>query len=130
LEATERALARLSPELRLSDLAVLSLLDERGPVRLIDVADLLQTTATSVTRLIDRLESVDMVARVRLSSDRREIHVAIRDNGRAIVEEIRAQQRSHVTGSLAGLESRNGAEVIDALRHVANGPVEEGLESA
>ncbi len=58
VQATAAALVELAPALNLTDFRVLGLLEERGPVRLTDIAEALQVTGTTATRLADRLHGV------------------------------------------------------------------------
>lgn len=82
---------RLEGRLRRTDAAplawleVLALLDraEQGAVRMQELADHMVVSKSGLTRLVDRMEAAGLVVRRACSEDRRGVHVAATDEGRA-----------------------------------------------
>ena len=66
--------------------AVLSSLKLRGPLRLSDLAEILERTPNSMSMLIDRMVKAGMVRRTRDRKDRRVVTVFPTDKGKATVE--------------------------------------------
>jgi MarR family 2-MHQ and catechol resistance regulon transcriptional repressor len=63
---------------------ILSLLEHRGPMTMVNIADELIMTKAGVTLLTDRLEERKLVARARKEGDRRLIYVATTASGREL----------------------------------------------
>ncbi len=130
VQATAAALVELAPALNLTDFRVLGLLEERGPVRLTDIAEALQVTGTTATRLADRLGAQKMVSRIRLSGNRREIHVAIAEPGRALLANVYDRRREYVAARLHGVARADRAVAVRILGQLGVGPATEGRVTA
>ncbi len=82
-------------ELNLADFQALAVLDgAEAPMTAIELNAYLHLTSGSVTSLLDRLEKRSLVARQPHPTDRRKVHVAITDGGRALVD-------AHLPGTVA-----------------------------
>ncbi len=110
------ALSHLAPGLNLSEFRALTLIHERGTQRLMDVADALDVTPTTATRLADSLGAAGLVERVRVSRDRREVHLAISAPGRALVEAVNGERRRHLAAALGGVPRPTLAGAITTLQ--------------
>jgi len=130
LEMARRTLDEQAPELNLSHLQVLTMLERQGPQRLIDVADALAVTSTTATRLADRLTEAGMVERVRVSDDRREVHLALSDGGRELVAALSSRRRSLVKARLAGCSPAEERVGLALLTRLASPFDDTGAESA
>ncbi|WP_235681328.1 MarR family winged helix-turn-helix transcriptional regulator [Tomitella gaofuii] len=109
-ELAEKAgltLAQYDVLLRLRD-------SEDNSMRMGELAEGVLVTTSGLTRVVDKLESAGLVARVRVSSDRRGVRVSLTDTGRARLREasrvhregIRRHFTRHITDDeLPALES-------------------------
>jgi len=78
-------------DVSVAQLTVLRLVAESGPMRATDVAREIGLSASSVTGLVDRLESEGFIERRRSQEDRREVSVVLTDEARRMLDE--AQDR-------------------------------------
>lgn len=76
-------------DLNVTDMSALSYLRSRGGLGQTDLAGYLEISTSSVTTLIDRLESKGLAARAAHPKDRRRTIVSVTDVGDKIVNEIR-----------------------------------------
>jgi DNA-binding MarR family transcriptional regulator len=102
-----QTIRKLSPEINLTEFRALVLLERRGPLRLVDIAESLEVTATTATRLADQLVGQGLVQRVRQSSDRREVHLTIASSGRSLVRSVAAQRRRFIASATREEPDRN-----------------------
>jgi DNA-binding MarR family transcriptional regulator len=65
-------------------------------VQMTELADRILYSKSGFTRVIDRMEEVALVQRVRPSSDRRSILVLLTDNGRSTMERARRYHRDGI----------------------------------
>ena len=119
LELSVQVLEDAAAELNLVDLQLLTLLDRLGPQRLIDVADALDVSPTTATRLADRLTARHMVDRVRQHEDRREIRLGLSADGAELVAAVRRRRRRFVASRLKALSVADQSAAIDVLARIA-----------
>lgn len=77
----------------------------------------------TLVRLLDRLEKLGLVRRLPDVSDRRQKHVEITADGRALMEQIDAEVmdvRRHMLSGLSDAELQAGIEVLDRILHNAD----------
>src|SRR3954451_18369170 len=72
-----RSLGAAGEEVTLPQYRALVVLASRGAQRVVDLAGYLDVTASTATRMCDRLIRKGLVRRQRQSSDRRSVHVSI-----------------------------------------------------
>lgn len=128
LELSAQMLEELAPGIGLTGHRALRVLHRNGPQRLIDIATALEVTPTTATRVADRLTEEKLVERVKLSNDRREVHLAISPAGVAVVEEVAARRARHVASAMAGLRAEERRSARRVLRALAGTEDEEGRE--
>ncbi|GAA4806597.1 MarR family winged helix-turn-helix transcriptional regulator [Tomitella cavernea] len=87
-EEAELTLAQYDVLLRLRD-------SEDNSMRMGELAEGVLVTTSGLTRVVDKLESADLVERVRVSTDRRGVRVSLTDTGR---ERLREASRVHRDG--------------------------------
>lgn len=119
LEISTDVLEHEASALSLADLQVLTMLDRLGPQRLIDIADELEVSQTTATRLADRLTDHLMVERVRQNDDRREIRLELSPRGAELVASVRRRRRRLVASRLKGLSLRDQGAAIDLLARIS-----------
>ena len=103
--------------LSLAGLRLLSLLNDRGPLSLGEISDLLYYGKSNITRLVDQVEGEQLVERVRDPDDRRSIRAVITDRGKNQLERARAALEKADWG-LAGLtpaQRRNLTELLEQI---------------
>jgi DNA-binding MarR family transcriptional regulator len=65
---------------------VLACIKSRGPLRLIDIASLLERGPNSISMLVDRMVKAGLVRRTRDRKDRRIVFVSLTDKGKEAIE--------------------------------------------
>lgn len=109
VEVTSEVLGQLAPELALGDLQVLAVLARDGAKRLGDIAELLDVTPTTATRVADRLTHAGLVDRVRTPADRREVYLEVTQSGRSVVADTFARRREVVADLISGVSAADRA---------------------
>lgn len=126
LELSAQVLEELAPGIGLTGHRALRVLHRSGPQRLIDIATALDVTPTTATRVADRLAEEALVERVKLSNDRREVHLAIAPAGVAVVEEVATRRARYVASATAGLRAEERRAAHRLLRALVGAAEEEG----
>jgi DNA-binding MarR family transcriptional regulator len=90
------------------------------PLPLSRLARLLVQEAQSVTSLVDRLESRNLVRRVPDGRDRRVINVQLTSEGEALFEQIFPDARQGITEVFASLNQRELHSLTESLRKLRN----------
>jgi DNA-binding MarR family transcriptional regulator len=86
-----------------SQLRVLFVLEQRHGVNMRTLADILGSTASSVSRLLDRLQAVGYVERTPSPASRRELELYLTWPGRKYLTALRAQRESEVAAVLSAM---------------------------
>jgi DNA-binding MarR family transcriptional regulator len=98
-----------------TQVVALSAVADAGSLRLGALADLLGTTDATASRTVDFLEGQGLVRRERDAGDRRGVHVAITDEGRAEIEKRRTRLAAMVGELLRGLPAADQRRFVDLL---------------
>jgi DNA-binding MarR family transcriptional regulator len=106
--------AELSPAKLQALLAV-----SEGDMRMGDLAERLGLAESSVTRLVEGLEVLGLVARRMPGSDRRSVAVTLRAGGRKVVEQIHQGRREFLRDVLETLEPAEQEQVVRLFGKVA-----------
>lgn len=101
-----RSLGRALEQVTLPQYRALVVLAEHGPLRSGDLANHLGVHQSTMTRTADRLVAGGWVTREPSPSSRREVLVALTDQGRALVTEALAQRRREVAEVLSRTDDR------------------------
>jgi len=75
---------------------VLSVLDLDGPLPMRSLAEALDVSQASATGIVDRMEQRGLIERRRDDEDRRVIRVALREDGRRLIEGVAAERRERL----------------------------------
>ncbi len=97
----------------------LNLIKDKNPT-MGDLCDLLYLSSSSVTDLVDRLESNGLARRVRSSEDRRVITLEITEEGISLLEEIREKESEILSKSLNILDEETKIRIKYALEELYN----------
>jgi DNA-binding MarR family transcriptional regulator len=117
-----RTLGSLDDEVTLPQYRTLILLVSRGPLRAVDLAQELDVTPSTATRMCDRLLRKGLVARHERPADRRSSWVALTDTGRDLIGEIMRRRRealADLVGDLSLTRPVAFAAVVNALVEAA-----------
>jgi DNA-binding MarR family transcriptional regulator len=106
-----RAGAELSP----SQYEVLVTIVGRGPLRHADLAIMEGLNPTMLSRIIGKLETAGLVARLADSGDGRVVHVAATKMGRDLLTRIRNERSDALSLALNGLSEEEHQRLMAAL---------------
>jgi DNA-binding MarR family transcriptional regulator len=115
-----RSLGAAGDEVTLAQYRALVVLASRGPQRVVDLAGFLDVTASTATRMCDRLVRKGLVHRQRLSSDRRTVRVSISAAGRDLVAAVTRRRRRDVQAIVARMSAREREQLVATLRTFAD----------
>ncbi|HHV81631.1 TPA: MarR family transcriptional regulator [bacterium] len=97
----------------------LSLIKDKNPT-MGDLCNLLYLSSSSVTDLVDRIESNRLARRIRSSEDRRVITLEITEEGISLLEEIREKESEVLSKSLNLLDEETKIRIKYALEELYN----------
>lgn len=89
-----------------------------GPLSMSEIAAQMRHSTAAATGLVDRLEDLGYVQRVRLEGDRRKVAVRITAKGRALVDRIREDIHANLgefIGCLTPEQQRTWLEIYEKL---------------
>lgn len=109
----------LTPSLQ----SALAMIDVRGPLTLGELASVEQISPPTTTRIVAKLEEMDLVARTTDPVDRRVIHVAVTEEGHRQLAESRERRDVWLRGRLSDLDPDDLAALVAAIE-----PMERLLE--
>lgn len=98
-----------------SQASALGLIAWRGPLSLTELADLEGLNPTMVSRIVGRLDELQLIQRKQNPLDLRAALVEITPSGHAINERIRAERGNVVSGCLDRLPGAQRAAIVAAL---------------
>jgi DNA-binding MarR family transcriptional regulator len=115
-----RSLAGLDADVTLPQYRALVVLASRGPQRVIDIATELGVTASTGTRMCDRLVRKGLIRRYRIPSDRRAVRLTLTPAGRTLVEEVTFRRRDELAALIAEMPAAWRKPVTKAMRSIAD----------
>jgi DNA-binding MarR family transcriptional regulator len=110
-----RSLADLGEDVTLPQYRAMVILRTRGPQRPADLADWLQVTPSTASRMVERLVRKRLVRRVRSVQDRRTVKVHLTSTGDQLVDEVMARRRTEIERILDQMPARGRRTVLAAL---------------
>jgi len=114
-----RSLAGNSDEVTLPQYRTLVVLAYEGPRRLADLAEALNVSPSTATRMCDRLVRKDLVSRTRDELDRREVKLTITPAGRKIVADVIERRRAEVRDMLEAIPVPLRRQLVSSLTLLA-----------
>ncbi len=99
---------------------LLHLHDMAGECKMSDLADATHQSAASLTGVVDRLLSKELVARMRHHRDRRQVMVVLTPLGKTLIDDIKHERRKQMHAALTHLSD----EDIDTLLHLLSGTLQ------
>jgi DNA-binding MarR family transcriptional regulator len=110
-----RGLHAGSPEVTVAQHRVLVLLDERSPLSITEVADLLRVDQSNASRHCLRLEDLGLVGRDRAEQDGRTVEVRLTRAGRDQIDNVREARRHEIATILSGMSDQEVRDATAAL---------------
>jgi DNA-binding MarR family transcriptional regulator len=86
-----------------------------GAHRLADLAESLQVSPSTATRMCDRLVRKGLITRTRDAVDRREVNLTVTNSGRKVVSDVIARRRVDVGHLLTAIPVGARRYLVDAL---------------
>jgi DNA-binding MarR family transcriptional regulator len=114
-----RSLEATEPDVTLSQFRTLVVLATRGPQTLRALAKDVGASASSASRICDRLEQKGLLTRAMASHSRRELDVSITPRGARIVDRVTAERRAELEKVFAGVPERRRASMVRAMTQLA-----------
>lgn len=98
--------------------------ERRGPLGIVELAELAGRDYTTVSRQVAKLESLGLVARCPSPEDGRVRAAVITDQGRVITEALDAARQKIIEGLLADWDKEDVRELVRLLRRFADDALE------
>lgn len=114
-----RSLGTVSDDVTLPQYRTLVVLASRGPQSLHSLATELQVAPSTATRMCDRLVSKALVSRSVATGSRREVEVALTDQGAALVARVTRRRRAQIARIVADMRPDNRSALVRALDEFA-----------
>lgn len=103
-------------DISLPHFEVMKTLKDEGTQHIAEIGKRLQIPRPQMTHLIDRLESLGIVARQADTADRRSVNIALTDQGRRILDEQDRLIKHGIKGKLSCLTDEELRELSVSLR--------------
>jgi DNA-binding MarR family transcriptional regulator len=110
------AFVRIGEDISLPHFEIMKTLEETGTLHIAEIGERLQIPKPQMTHLIERLVSLEIVARQTDAADRRIINITLTNKGRTIVEEHDRLIKGSVKKNLSCLTSEELQELSVSLR--------------
>ena len=124
-----RSIDAASPSVTVPQHRVLVLLAAEGDLTVNEIAEMLGVNQSNASRVVDRLQRLDLVGRQRGTQDGRVVQVALTTKGLQVVEAVMARRHAEVAEVLARLPASRARQMVAALEAFNEAAHERG-ESA
>lgn len=114
-----RSLSAVAEDVTLPQFRALVVLSSRTAPSMSALADALDCSPSTATRLCDRLVRKGLVARNHSESNRREVEVDLTDDGRRLVDQVRKGRRLEIARIVAEVPVAQRQPMVAALRAFA-----------
>ena len=114
-----RSLADAGEDVTLTQYRSLVVLASRGPKTVAELADLVAVTSPTASRLCDRLVKKGLIRRRAGRHDRRQVHIALTETGRELIDAVTVRRRREIAGLMAAIPLETQRSVVDALTQLA-----------
>lgn len=111
-----RSLAMVADDVTLAQYRALIELASRGPQRVADLAVALTVDRSTATRMCDRLVRKRLVARRRMTDDRRVVRISLTRAGADVVAEVSRRRRAEIRGIVRRMPAAHRELVVTALQ--------------
>ncbi|HJP78239.1 MAG TPA: MarR family transcriptional regulator [Pseudonocardiaceae bacterium] len=110
-----RTITAIDDPITLPQFRMLVVLSTNGPLKLSTLAKHLNVKPSTATRMIDRLLHADLVSRHTNPHSRREVLIALTDNGTQVVTTVTEQRRTEIARIVARMPHQHRTELVRAL---------------
>jgi DNA-binding MarR family transcriptional regulator len=114
-----RSLGDVAEEVTLTQYRTLVVLASRGPQSLAELAEAVDVTPPTATRMCDRLIKKGLVVRRHERGDRRLIRLTLAKNGRELVNAVTQRRRAEITHLMAAVPPEQQTALVDSLRRLS-----------
>jgi DNA-binding MarR family transcriptional regulator len=114
-----RSLGDVAEEVTLTQYRTLVVLASRGPQSLAALAEVVEVTSPTATRMCDRLIRKGLVRRRHDRGDRRLVRLTVTAKGRELVDAVTERRRTEIAGLLSVIPTDQQAALVDSLRRLA-----------
>jgi DNA-binding MarR family transcriptional regulator len=114
-----RSLADAGEDVTLTQYRSLVVLASRGPQTVAELADLVAVTPPTASRLCDRLVKKGLIRRRAGRHDRRQVHIALTETGRELIDAVTVRRRREIADLLAAIPFETQRSVVTALTQLA-----------
>ena len=101
-------------------LIIMQEIDKASGVNSGQVAKNVNLSAATVTNIIDRLESKNLVSRVRNTEDKRKVSLYLTDNGKAILLNAPQPLQEHFIKNLSNLAQWEQSQLLSSVERLAD----------
>lgn len=114
-----RSLSEVSDDVTLAQYRTLVVLANEGPRRLADLAQALDVSPSTATRMCDRLVRKDLIDRARDVLDRREVNLTLTPQGTKLVQDVIDRRRERVRELLDLIPDEGRPAMVESLTMLA-----------
>lgn len=115
-----RSLGDVAEEVTLTQYRTLVVLASRGPQSLADLAEAVDVTSPTATRMCDRLIKKGLIIRRHDRGDRRLIRLTLARRGHELVNAVTKRRRAEITHLLVAIPSEQQAALVDSLQRLSD----------
>jgi DNA-binding MarR family transcriptional regulator len=113
-----RSLGDVAEQVTLTQYRTLVVLASRGPQSLADLAEAVDVTPPTATRMCDRLTKKGLVMRRHDRGDRRLIRLTLTKEGHGLVDAVTKRRRAEIADLLQAIPSEQQAALVDSLQRL------------
>jgi DNA-binding MarR family transcriptional regulator len=113
-----RSLGDVAEEVTLTQYRTLVVLASRGPQSLAELAEAVDVTPPTATRMCDRLIKKGLIVRRHDRGDRRLIRLTLAKKGQALVDAVTTRRRTEIAHLLEAIPSEQQAGLVDSLQRL------------
>ena len=115
-----RSLGDVAEEVTLTQYLTLVVLASRGPQSLATLAEAIDVTPPTATRMCDRLIRKGLVQRRHERGDRRLIRLSLSEKGQVLVDAVTERRRAEITDLLKAIPREQQTALVDSLQRLAS----------
>jgi DNA-binding MarR family transcriptional regulator len=128
-----RSIATVDESITLPQFRLLVVLDTRGPLKLVALAEHLGVNPSTASRMVQRLVAADLVTRWASPTSRREHALGLTAGGSAIVSQVTRRRRAEITRIVQRMPAVTRRGLVEALtafaRAGAEPPIASGVDA-
>ncbi len=113
-----RSLGDVAEEVTLTQYRTLVVLASRGPQSLADLAEAVDVTPPTATRMCDRLIRKGLIVRRHDRGDRRLIRLTLAQKGHELVDAVTERRRTEIARLLDAIPSEQQPALVDSLQRL------------